>query len=88
MSKWTISISRQKLNILKEKKDRDKHREKDGKKKKRRVEMFNTDDEEFVYYQKRGTRAICCRIFHGNTITSFTAIHLVYFCLKSDTAPT
>ena len=75
MSKWTISISRQKLNILKEKKDRDKHREKDGKKKKRRVEMFNTDDEEFVYYQKRGTREIYCRIFHGNTITSFTAIH-------------
>ena len=46
MSKWTISISRQKLNILKEKKDRDKHRDKDGKKKKRRVEIFNTDDEE------------------------------------------
>ena len=58
MSKWTISISRQKLNILKEKKDRDKHREKDGKKKKRRVEMFNTDDEEFVYYQKRVTWVI------------------------------
>ena len=49
MSKWTISISRQKLNILKEKKDRDKHRDKDGKKKKRRVEMFNTDDEECLF---------------------------------------
>ena len=53
MSKWTISISRQKLNILKEKKDRDKHRDKDGKKKKRRVEIFNTDDEECLLLKVR-----------------------------------
>ena len=58
MSKWTISISRQKLNILKEKKDRDKHRDKDGKKKKRRVEIFNTDDEECLLLKVRSLELI------------------------------